>query len=140
MRERCPSALFIGIAMMPDYRLAFTRRSITRDCGVADAVLHKNGKLWGVVYEIADLDIGKLDKSEGYQPGREKNSYWRRESIVFLDGNEQAPITVWTYFAERETNPPRPNQAYKDLILAGARYWQLPKDYINELERIEVAD
>jgi hypothetical protein len=36
-------------------------------------------------------------------------------------------------------NPPVPNQAYKDLILFGARHWHLPDDYIGELERVEVA-
>ena len=140
MRERCPSARFVGVSVLPKYRLAFTRRSINRGCGVADAVRDENRKLWGAVYEIADVDIGKLDKSEGYQPGREKNSYWRRECMVFLDGHEQGPITVWTYFADPQTNPPLPNQAYKDLILAGARYWHLPDEYIEELERIEATE
>jgi hypothetical protein len=32
-----------------------------------------------------------------------------------------------------------PNQEYKNLILAGARRWRLPDDYIKELEAIEVA-
>jgi len=38
MRDRCPSALFVAIAKLPDHRLAFTRKSIKRACGVADAV------------------------------------------------------------------------------------------------------
>lgn len=138
MRERCPSARFVGVAMLPDYHLCFTRRSINRGCGVADAIRDDGRKLWGVVYEVSDLDIGKLDKSEGYRPGRETNSYWRRECLVLLDGDEQHPLTVSVYFAEPQPEPPLPNHTYKDLILSGARYWHLPDDYIQELDRIEV--
>ncbi len=60
--------------------------------------------------------------------------------MVLLDGDDQRPQTVWTYFGDRQPNPPRPKQAYKDLILSGARYWHLPDDHIQELERIEVAE
>lgn len=138
MRDRCPSVGVVGAALLPDHRLAFTRHSVTRGCGVADAVRDVGRKLWGVVYKISDLDVGKLDKSEGYRPGREKNSYRRRECRVLLDGDKRRPLTVSTYFADPQRDPPRPNQAYKDLILSGARHWHLPDEYIQELERIEV--
>jgi len=38
IRGRCPSASFLGIAVLLDHRLAFSRYSTTRNCGVADAV------------------------------------------------------------------------------------------------------
>jgi len=139
MRARCPSSRFVGIAVLPEHRLAFTRRSDKRGCGVADAVRDPGRKVWGVVYEISDLDVGNLDKSEGYRPGREKNSYWRRECMVFLDGDEAPPLAASTYFADPQPNPPLPNQVYKDHIVSGARHWHLPDDYIGELEQIEVA-
>ena len=138
MKERCPSARFVGVANLPDHRLAFTRKSITRGCGVADLVREARRSVWGIVFEISALDVGALDRSEGYRPDRDKNSYWRRECMVFLDGNEERPVTANSYFAKRESDPPLPNQAYKDLILSGARHWHLPDDYIAELEAIEV--
>jgi hypothetical protein len=58
--------------------------------------------------------------------------------VVWLDGDDQRPLTVSAYFGDPQPHPPQPNQAYKDLILAGARHWNLPDDYIQELERIEV--
>ena len=67
-----------------------------------------------------------------------RNSYWRRDCVVLLDDDDGRPLSASTYFAERQPNPPRPNQAYKDLIVAGARRWGLPAHYIAELERIEV--
>lgn len=140
MKARCPSATFIGIAQIPDHRLAFSRRSIGRGCGVADAVREAGRNIWGAVFELSELDLGMLDKSEGYRPGRERNSYLRRECMVFLDGDEGRPVTAETYFAKWETNPPPPNQTYKNLILSGARQWHLPDDYLTELEAIEVRE
>ena len=128
MKERCPSARFVGVANLPDHRLAFTRKSITRSCGVADVVREAGLSVWGIVFEISAHDVSALDKSEGYRPGRAKNSYRRRECMVFLDGNEERPVTANSYFAKRESDPPLPNQAYKDLILSGARHWHLPDD------------
>jgi hypothetical protein len=105
---------------------------------VADVLRDAGRNVWGAVFEISELDVGVLDKSEGFRPGRKRNSYWRRECMVFLDGDEERPITAETYFADLEPNPPPPNQAYKDHILSGARHWHLPDDYIAELEAIEV--
>jgi len=138
MGERCPSSRFVGIAVLPDHRLAFTRKSVNRSCGVADAVRDTGRKLWGVVYEISDLYIGGLDQAEGYRPGRETNSYWRRECMIFLDGDEAQPLTVSTYFGDAQRNPPLPNRVYRDLILRGARQWHLPDAYIEELQNIRV--
>ncbi|GAB4149715.1 MAG: gamma-glutamylcyclotransferase [Planctomycetota bacterium] len=138
MKERCPSARFFGAAKLPDHRLAFSRKSSARCCGVADAVPSEGDAVWGGVFEIEDGDLEELDRREGYRPGRGANSYWRREREVLLGGDENRPLAVWTYFAEREENPPRPSQAYKDQILAGARQCRLPEDHIRGLERIEV--
>jgi len=139
MRERCPSSRFVGIAVLRDHRLAFTRESVSRGCGVADAVAEDGAQVWGVVYEIADLDVGKLDASEGFRPGRDKNSYYRRECLVFFDGGDRRPVTVSAYFGDPQPNPPLPNAVYKTLILTGGRHGHLPEEYIRELEQIEVS-
>jgi gamma-glutamylcyclotransferase (GGCT)/AIG2-like uncharacterized protein YtfP len=141
MRQRCPSARFVCAAKLPGHQLAFTRRSTDRSCGVADVIPDANAEVWGAVFEFDERDVGSLDSSEGFVPGRAlaANSYTRDERQVFRDGNLHEPLTVWIYFAQRQNNPPRPNAAYKNLILEGARYWHLPPDYLAELERIEVS-
>jgi hypothetical protein len=123
---------------MRDHRLAFTRMSKGRGCGVADAVSAKGATLWGVVYEISDVDIGRLDASEGYRLGRNTNSYWRRQCTVFAEDNVERPVAVFAYFAEPQPNPPRPNAVYKQLIVSGAAHWHLPGSYVADLQRIEV--
>lgn len=139
MWDRCPSARFKAVAALRDHRLAFTQRSKTRRCGVGDAVADQGKTIWGVVYEIDDCDVGQLDATEGYRPGREQNDYCRRERHVFVDGDDNQPLAVAVYFADPQENPPRPNAAYKGLIVEGANHWRLPGRYIKALKTIKVA-
>lgn len=143
IRKRCPSARFLGIAVLLNHRLAFSRysSSSTRRCGVADAVKYKGKEVWGVVYDVDERDIGNLDKKEGFQPGRMNNSYKREQRHVFLDGNLEKPLAVEIYFATPQPGPHLPSQKYKDLILSGANYWHLPENYIRDiLEPIQVQE
>ena len=139
MQSRCPSARFVGVALLPDHRIAFTRKSVKRGCGVADAVQERGDEVWGVLYEIGDSDVAGLDNSEGYMPGREKNSYWRRECMVLPGRDPTQALTVSTYFGDPQPHPPLPNAEYKQLIVSGARHWHLPEQYVRDLEAIEVS-
>jgi hypothetical protein len=49
MRGRCPSARYVAIAVLRNHTLAFTRKSVKRGCGVADAVWSERQEMWGVV-------------------------------------------------------------------------------------------
>lgn len=140
MRNRCPSARFKCTASLKDHKLAFTRYSGGRKCGVADAVPHEGHDVWGVVYQIEEVDIGRLDRSEGFKPGRplEQNAYRREQRHVYDDDDQGSPLLVSLYFANKEDDPPLPNAAYKELIVKGAQHWHLPTEYIAELEQIKV--
>lgn len=128
MRKRCPSASFVCVAKLKDHRLAFTRCSPTRKCGVADAIPAVGQCVWGVVYEIADTEIAKLDQCENYQAGRkrEENSYVREKREVYRNGDENYPVAVQVYFAIPQPNRPRPSREYLQLIVGGAKFWRLP--------------
>src|SRR5687767_6545074 len=62
---RCPSAKFQHAAVARGFRLGFTRFSKKRGCGVADLVAETGEEVWGAVFKIAELDVAKLDRSEG---------------------------------------------------------------------------
>jgi gamma-glutamylcyclotransferase (GGCT)/AIG2-like uncharacterized protein YtfP len=141
MRQRCPSAQFVGIAKLPEYKLDFTRRSRQRECGVSDVVVSPGNAVWGAVYEITEIDFGRLDQTEGFRPGRptSQNSYNREQCHVWRDGDQNRPLLVWLYLGNPQPTPPLPNQEYKQLLVNGAKFWHLPADYIAELEQIETA-
>jgi len=137
--KRCPSAQFDSVAKAVGYRLAFTRFSEGRNCGVTDIVASPGSEVWGVIFVIFDLEIDDLDKSEGYRPlrARGENAYERRQFEVVRQGCASA-VTVWTYFVVNKLKMAlRPSAAYKALILDGARHWHLPARYVDELERIK---
>jgi len=138
MRGRCPSARFLFIAMLPQHKLAFTRKC-NKGTGVSDIVSDENSDVWGVVYLIDDTEVGKLEKAEGYEPRRESNAYNRIEIRVYADGNLEQPHTAIAYVVNvKEVNVPNPSQEYKNYIVNGARFWHLPEVYIHDtLETIE---
>ncbi|MBN2034423.1 MAG: gamma-glutamylcyclotransferase [Deltaproteobacteria bacterium] len=139
MKERCPSTLFVDTALLSKYRLAFSRMSVARQCGVADIVPDEKKDVWGIVYQITERDLETLDQYEGFQPGRAKNPYIQTEVVVFAKGASNNPITAITYIVQdkAEKHIP-PNREYLDLIIHGARHWHLPQEYIDSIEGIGV--
>lgn len=138
MKERCPNASFYCRASLSNYRIDFTRWSRKRECGIADIVRDENNTVYGVVYKIDEIDLGKLDKYEGYVPQGDKNAYKRIEIMVFDDDNKEEPIIAFTYeVVKKEFGKYKPNKDYKNLIVIGAKYCKLPEDYINFLENIQ---
>jgi len=139
MKERCPSAEFFCKASLPDYRIDFTRKSKKLNCGVSDIIWDEDNKVYGVVYRINEIDLGKLDKREGYIPQGDKNAYKRIEIMVLEEDNREKPITAFTYeVVKKEFGKYKPDREYKNFIVNGAKFWDLPKEYIKFLENIQI--
>jgi hypothetical protein len=66
-----------------------------------------------------------------------QNDYSRENCHVWREGDVKQLLLVSIYRGHPQPNPPLPNCDYKNLIVAGARHWQLPTDYIQELESIQ---
>jgi gamma-glutamylcyclotransferase (GGCT)/AIG2-like uncharacterized protein YtfP len=116
-------------------------QSFTRGCGVADILRDEAKDVWGVVYELPENELEHLDKSEDFRPGRpnDQNEYTRENHHVWREGAAKRPLLVSLYRGHPQPNPPLPDCDYKKLIVEGARHWQLPADYIQELESIQTA-
>jgi gamma-glutamylcyclotransferase len=138
MKKRCPLAKFVCRAKLPAHRLAFTLKSGRRDCGVADVLPDQTKDVWGVVYELPDTELKNLDKKEGYRPGKryEQNQYTRADQYVWRDGDAEQLLLVALYLGHPELDPPLPSDDYKSLIVHGAKHWNLPAEYIRQLESI----
>jgi len=139
MKGRCPSAKFVCTAELPGHILDFPRKSEKRHCGVADVKESPGYSVWGVVYEIREKDIPTLNACEGCQPNRapDKNAYNPLPITVLRDGNQEELLDVILYKAVPK-EPGKPSKAYMELIVCGAKFWHLPDDYIQELEKNEV--
>ncbi len=141
MKERCPSSRFECIAFLPGRRLAFTRYSRRRGGGVADAVEDEAGPgVWGVVYDISEEDLMKLDQCEGYYGVGEDNAYDRELVSVLANGDEARGLEAFSYFvAKRSGEEHPPSAGYMRQIISGAERWGLPEEYIDFLKGIELA-
>lgn len=134
--QRCPSHRFVCVAKLPGYRLAFTRRSVKRGCGVADVVAMADETVWGVVLEMSDADLAELDKHEGVH--KNPPAYVRKNvQVVSTDGQLLDAITYEVF--TKAVDEYDPNAEYLGLIIAGARKWGLPREYQDVLGRIQVA-
>lgn len=133
MTERCPSASFVGVARLASYRLAFTRWSQKRGCGVADIIPSGDCEVWGVLYEVSDDDMRALDRFEGYLPDEGKVGYRRVNVKVEPAGASDCRTCAITYEVASKGEHFDPSNDYLNHIIAGARHWGLPNDYIQSL-------
>jgi len=137
----CPSAARRCAVRLPDFVLTFPRKSINRNCGVASIEARAGKEVWGGVYEIPEHEREQLEAREGFKQNRpaSSNSYVPRSLTVFEDGDLAKPLNVITFVANPQANPPLPSNDYRNLIIAGAREWNLSAEYIARLEQIETS-
>jgi gamma-glutamylcyclotransferase len=133
--DRCPSHEFVSVAELREYRLAFTRYSKNRACGVADVVPAQGESVWGVVYELSEADLAELDGQEGAH--LTPPAYMRLNvQVVGVDGQVWDAITYEV--ANKAADVHVPSTEYLGLIKAGALKWDLPQAYQEGLAKIEV--
>src|SRR3989304_2152018 len=116
--KRAPSVRVLGRARILDKQLAFNKIS-TDGSGKANIVDASSIFVWGVLYEIDECDIPKLDDTEkGYD----------KQNIVVMGDNER-PFRAFTYIATRTKEGLIPYDWYLKLIIQGAEDNKLPKEY-----------
>lgn len=119
----------LGPAILRDYRLAFTRFSKSRRCGVADIVPAIGFTVRGVVYRLTTDSWGKLDAREGTAVG----AYARKEVPVTLQNGDRICATAYVV-AHRSVSEHAPSAEYMELLLRGARDHELEPAYVRYLE------
>jgi hypothetical protein len=55
---------------------------------------------------------------------------------VWREGDADQQLLVTLYRGHPQLDPPLPSDDYKELIVAGAKHWNLPAEYIRQLESI----
>lgn len=134
MRAHCPTSRYVDSARLDGYRLAFTRRSLVSDTGVADVVAAPQDAVWGVVYELDDAELEALDRKEG-----NGWAYAREEKSVALaaDCSVRSAI-VYTVLAKEPSEVP-PSREYRERLIAAAERHGLPGAYVATLNAIPLA-
>ncbi|MBM2826227.1 MAG: hypothetical protein HW403_291 [Dehalococcoidia bacterium] len=131
MKERCQDARFVSTASLEGHRLAFLLYSNAWHGGVCGLVRDDADVVWGVVYDLSEEDMSRLDAWEGAP-----QSYYRQPAQVRLASNGEMAQAETYFFARPSTAENLPSKRYMDRLLEGARHWGLPTEYIRSLEVI----
>ena len=125
LAARAPSARLIGTGYWSGHRLAFHKigqdGSAKCDAPVAP---QPTDRVHGAIYELADADLGRLDRIEGVGTGYDR-------ALVTLDG-DMGPLTANAYLARQGWVDPglKPFDWYRLLVLAGAEHHSFPDSYL----------
>lgn len=132
MKSRCPGAKRIGNGRLEGYEICFPRTSPLRQGkGVASVCEKADTHIEGVVFELTDLDLKRLDECEGVP-----ENYIRKPMKILISNDRE--VFAETYVAIPMIGGPfKPSKAYMDTIIQGAIENGLPNDYIEKLKGIE---
>jgi hypothetical protein len=120
MRRHAPAATPVGAAALADHRFV-----ITAD-GYASVVPARTHIVRGVLWRITPRDRVMLDAWENVA-----GKLYRAATLPVRQAGEVRPALV---YIARPSRAGRPKAGYMELVIAAARAWQLPDDYISSLQ------
>ena len=142
MKERCPNSKRIGKGILADHKIGFTRFSKKRDSAVADILVSTGDLVWGIIYELTENDLAKLDVVEGHP-----RAYVRKKMTIlkvtknhfYLDDDmliskEFEKIECETYEVVNKTYGLYPNLSYLRIMLDAAFDDFFPMAYQRKLQ------
>uniref|UniRef100_A0A8D0DLN6 gamma-glutamylcyclotransferase n=1 Tax=Salvator merianae TaxID=96440 RepID=A0A8D0DLN6_SALMN len=137
LRERLmlrnPSIVFLTVAHLLDYKLAFGSHQGRNSAwhGSTATIVHSPGdEVWGIIWKMSISDICSLDRQEGVEEGIYvpiEVSVQTQEGKVFKCRSYQMTKFVFGL----------PSPQYKKVICMGAKQNGLPVDYQKKLDSIE---
>ena len=130
MRKYCPSAKPTGVMQLEGFKLCFATYSLSPSEGGCSLEKAPGKIMYGVLYEVSDNEMEVLDKASGLDKG-----YWTRTHVTLLN-HKKENIRAVTYVIPNPHGRYHPPKTYSRPILIGAKAFQLPLDYVAELERI----
>jgi len=114
MRERRITFSQRRHAILKGYRLEFNKvASRNPEEGYANVVQYENGVVEGVLYDIRDSDLAKLDRYEGYP-----EHYDRIKVKVRFDDKHQMEAVTYIAQPSKIRYGLRPSRDYLDRLLA----------------------
>ena len=120
MAERCPGGQAIGPAALHNWRFLINIRTYATIEAKLQSTTH------GVLWTLTKKHIANLDEYEAV----EEEMYYKKKLKVFRKGK---PIEALVYI-DPICEKGLPDKIYIKNILNGAKFFNLPKDYISQLE------
>ena len=121
MRKYAPAAEPLGVAVLPHHRFI-----ITAD-GYASVVPARASSVHGVLWRLTPRDRIMLDVWESVARG-----HYRAAMLPVLCAGARRPALV---YVARLLPVGRSRAGYMELVIAAARAWNLPPNYVAMLQR-----
>ena len=125
------------VGKLEGYQFAFTKKSnwdsklsrASRINGKANVSENNDSMVWGILLDLTESEVEKMDDSEGTESGH----YFRKTVEVITDSGIVKAIT---YVAHDDKLIPNtaPLEWYLNHVLDGAKYHNLPDDYIESIQ------
>ena len=131
MKRRCPLSKLISKGSLSGHRLTFNKYSSGWSGGVADVIQDEGSEVWGLVFEISDSDLERLDRYEGCH--KDQTSLYERWKAV-IDTPDGQVCDVWVYTVVEKQKFVQPTLEYLQIIKDAAVRWDFPKVYQQTLE------
>lgn len=129
MSKRCSSARLIGSGVLKNHKLDFTISAPERwgGGGCADVVYKEGSEVWGLVYQLSQVDIENLDNAEGPR---------YRRKLVSIDVADIPNLEAFVYEVVDKAPFKSPDQNYLDIIKQAASEYNFPMSYQDFLDSI----
>ncbi|KAH8252012.1 hypothetical protein KR038_002276 [Drosophila bunnanda] len=140
-----PTAVRIGPARLPDYRLDFGFESNRWDGAVATIVPTQGDEAWGTLWEIDLSNLPNIDNQEGVHLG-----IYKPQTVYVKLRNEanDTPARAYLLTQQPESNlyelarelipeSRQPSKTYLQCLVRGAIESAVPLDYVQRLRSIK---
>jgi len=118
MADRCPGAVSLGRSWLANYRLRFA--------GHADIVENSEHNVEGVLWEITDEHLARLDNFEGYP------SYYDRKEVIVYCVADGTVVPAIAYFMQLGYSDQKPSDQYLTTVYNGYKEHGVPCDQLLE--------
>ena len=129
MKARCPSAKFVAAAKLRDYQLVFDMMARMGGGGVADVRPAKGHAVEGVLWDVAEAELPRLDEYE------QCPQVYRRQPVEVEAGGKVAK--AFAYVGARPAGRCAPSMKYLRLLIQGAEEHDLSLPYVEYLDAIK---
>jgi hypothetical protein len=120
MAARCPNASIVDVACLQGYSFRINARQV--GTVIPDQTRH----VYGLVWDITPEDLLGLDRYEEVKSGLYE------KAIVVVELRSDRRVEALIYLAaDQSIGLPRPR--YIKDIVAAAKQWELPQDYVQQL-------
>jgi hypothetical protein len=126
MRDDAPGAVAIGPARLDGYRLVFNVPSRSWGGGGANAVPAPGGRLWGVLWDVGDVDVKELDSFRG----DERMQYVLEVEVQGPEGT----VTATTFAIDSPERFVAPTDRYRAMLRAVAERHGLPEEALSDID------